>query len=294
LARWLVRGVVRPGLSPRRALAWRRARVELQSGIVPLPRGVARVPGGDEHPGSEWILPAGTRPDSAHGAILYLHGGGFILGSPATSRGIAARLARFTGLPVLAAHYRLAPETPYPGALDDVQAAWRRITIDGERPIALAGDSAGGWLALALALSVSEAGLPRPSGLGLFSPLVDLAAAEADPDAVDAMLPPGFVAEGVRAWRGNIPATDPRFNLLDGPLETLPPVFISFDRDEALAEDSRRLASAARAAGVQVRVEEASGLFHAWPILAGLFPEADATVRAAAAMLAPARAGASR
>jgi epsilon-lactone hydrolase len=294
LARWLVRSLLRPGLSPARPLAWRRARAERSAGLLPLPKGLRRIPAGDENPGGEWLLPPGTGPESPRGAVLYLHGGGFILGSPATSRAIAARLARMTGLPVLSAQYRLAPEAPYPAALEDVQAAWRGITLGVARPVALAGDSAGGWLALALALYAAEAGLPRPTGLALFSPLLDLAGAEASADAADAMLPPGFVAEGVRAWRGSVPAADPRFDLLAGPLETLPPVFLSFDRDEALAGDARRLACATARAGVTLRLEEAAGLFHAWPLFAGLLPEANATLRSAAAMLVPARTGIGR
>lgn len=256
--------------------------------LLPLPRGVRGTPAGDENPGGEWWLPAGVAPDTRRGAVLYIHGGGFMLGSPASHRGVAARLARLTRLPVLAAHYRRAPEHPYPAGLEDLQSAWRQITLGGTRPVAVAGDSAGGWLALALALHAVEAGLPRPIGMALFSPLVDLAGAEhISPAATDLMLPPGFVTESVEAWRGEIPASDPRLDLLGASLADLPPLFISYDRDEMFAGDARRLVRAAQTAGAQVRVEEGHGLWHAWPLLAGLLPEADATLRNAAAMLAP-------
>jgi epsilon-lactone hydrolase len=288
-ARWLVRRVVRPGIAPGRPLERRRRHVERSARLLPLPRDVRRVPAGAENPGGEWWLPRGVEADSPRGAVLYVHGGGFMLGSPVSHRGVAARLARCTGLPVLAAHYRLAPEHAYPAALEDLQPAWRRITLGGARPAALAGDSAGGWLALALALHAAAAGLPRPTAAALFSPLVDLAgAARIWPAAADLMLPPGFVAESVAAWRGDIPAGDPRLDLLGAPLAGLPPLFISYDRDEMLAGDARRLAQAAQAAGVQVRVEQGHGLWHAWPLLAGLLLEADATLRHAATLLVPA------
>lgn len=289
LARWLARAVVRPGLAPRLPLAERRRRAERTARLLPRPRGIRRSPAGDGNPGGEWLLPRHRAPHDAGGVLLYLHGGGFVLGSPSSHRAIAARLARVTGLAVLSAHYRLAPEHPFPAGLEDARCAWQAITRSGAWPAALAGDSAGGWLALALALELAATAGPRPTALALFSPLVDLAGAEAlSSTADDLLLPAEFVVEGVRAWRGALPAGDPRLELLDAPLDGLPPMFIAYDRDEALAPDARRLAAAARAAGVPVDVEEAQGLWHAWPLFAGLLPEAEATLRRAAAVLAPA------
>lgn len=290
LARWLVRGLLRPGLAGNRPMAWRRKHAERVARLVPLPRGVRRVPAGAANPGGEWWLPRGARPDSPRGAVLYLHGGGFVLGSPATHRPVAARLALATGVPVLLAEYRLAPEHPFPAGLEDVQEAWWHVSRGGARPVGLAGDSAGGWLALALAQYTAAAGLPQPAGLALFSPLLDLAAAEV-PGPADLMLPAAFLAYGARAWRGAIPASDPRLDLLAGPLAGLPPTFLSFDRDERLAADARRLVEQGGRAGVQFRVEEATGLWHAWPLFAGLLPEAERTLAQAAAMLLPASAG---
>jgi len=283
-ARLLARAVLRPGLAPGRPLAQRRWRIERAAAVLPLPRDVRMQPAAEENPGGEWLLPGDVQPDDPRGAMLYVHGGGFVLGSPASHRAIAARFAQLTGRPVLAAHYRLAPEHSFPAALEDLQSTWRALTLDGERPIALAGDSAGGWLALALACYAATAGLRRPTGLALFSPLVELARAERAL-ADDMLLPPGFVQQGIAAWRGDIPASDPRFDLLDASLAGLPPVYLAFDRDEALADDARRLAAALRAAGVGLRIEESSGLWHAWPLFGGVLPEADATLRAAVAML---------
>lgn len=278
--------MVRPGLSPGRPLAHRRWRIERAAGVLPLARGVRIQAAGDENPGGEWLLPGNVAVNDSRGAMLYIHGGGFVLGSPASHRGVAARLAQFTGRPVLAASYRLAPEHPFPAAVEDLQATWRALTLGGERPVALAGDSAGGWLALAVARYAMAAGLPLPVGLALFSPLVDLVHAEqAGAAAVDRLLPPGFVQQGIAAWRGDIPASDPRFDLLGESFAGLPPVFLAYDRDEALARDARRLAATLQESGVLLRSEEASSLWHAWPLFAGVLPEADATLRAAVAML---------
>ena len=289
LARSLLQLVVRPGLAPGKSLARRRRAMERSARLLPLPlpAGVRRLSAAPDHPG-EWWLPAGTRPDTPRGAVLYLHGGGFVVGSPLTHCAAAARLARFAGLPVLVLDYRLAPEHPFPAALDDARAAWSRLTAGAARPVSVAADSAGGWLAVALALQCAAAGLQRPAGLALFSPLFDLAAAEARGAQGDRMLPPGFLGESMRAWRGALPADDPRLDLRAGGLAGLPPLFASFDRDELLADDARQLLREARAAGVTARDEEATGLWHAWPLFAGILPEADATLRRAAAMLAPA------
>jgi acetyl esterase/lipase len=201
---------------------------------------------------------------------------------------VAAHLAAACALPVLLLDYPLAPEQPFPAAPDAVLQAWEQVTAAGGRSIALAGDSAGGWLALRLALQAGAIGLPAPTAMALFSPLLDLGRASASA-APDLMLPPGFVAAGIRAFAGGLPPTDPRFDLLGQLLAGVPPLFIAYDVDEMLAADSQRLAEGAAAAGVRVRVAAETGLWHAWPLLAGLLPEAGATLRQAASVLAPRR-----
>ncbi|HSM21234.1 MAG TPA: alpha/beta hydrolase fold domain-containing protein, partial [Rubrivivax sp.] len=205
---------------------------------------------------------------------------------PRSHRAVAATLARECGRPVLLLDYPLAPEHPFPAAPDHVLQAWERLTAGGARPAALAGDSAGGWLALWLARQALATGLPGASALALFSPLLDLGRAVQAGQA-DLMLPAGFVPAGIAAFCGRLPPGDPRFNLLAQPMSGLPSCFLSCDADEMLAEDTRRLAAALGAAGVRHRVETAQGLWHAWPLLAGWLPEATATLRQAAAILAP-------
>ena len=286
--RALVRTRVQRDLRPDRPLAQRRRAADRAARLLPLPRGVTAWPAAAPLAGSEWLLPPGmATPDGGPGpVVLYLHGGGFVLGSPRSHRPAAARLALECGLPVLLLDYPLAPEHPFPAAPDAALAAWEALARGRAGPAALAGDSAGGWLALWLALRAPALGLPRPAGLALFSPLVDLAHAAAQ-DAGDVLLPPGFVSAGVRAFCGAVPPGDPRLDLLGQPLSDLPPLFLAWDEDEMLAAHSRRLAAAARSAGVRVRAEAARGLWHAWPLFAGLLPEANATLRRAAACLAP-------
>lgn len=284
-ARWLVRTLVRRDLQPSRPLAARRRAVDRAARLLRLPRRIRRVPAGTAFPGSDWLLPAGAAADKG-AAVLYLHGGGFVLGSPRSHRPVAAHLAAACALPVFLLDYPLAPEHPFPAAPDAVLRAWQNLTAGGTRPVALAADSAGGWLALRLVQQAAAMGLPRPTALALFSPLLDLARAATAHDD-DMLLPPGFVAEGVRAFGGGIPPADPRLDLLAAPPAGLPPMFLSYDVDEMLAADSRRLAAAAQAAGGRLRVQAAQGLWHAWPLQAGWLPEAGATLQEAAALLAP-------
>jgi acetyl esterase/lipase len=278
----------RRDLNPSRPLAERRRAVDRAARLLRLPRGIRRMPAAVTGPDSEWLLPDGAAAAPAGPAVLYLHGGGFVLGSPRSHRPVAAHLAAACGLPVLLLDYPLAPEHPFPAAPEAVLRAWEELTAGGARPLALAADSAGAWLALRLVQQAAAMGLPRPTALALFSPLLDLARAAAS-TADDVMLPPGFVAEGVRAFGGGMPPADARLDLLGQPPDGLPPLFLSYDVDEMLAADSRRLAATAAAAGVPLRVEAARGLWHAWPLLAGWLPEAGATLQEAAAVLAPRR-----
>ena len=283
-ARCLVRTLVRRDLRPARDLATRRRAVDRAARLLRLPRGIRCVPAAPDFAGSEWLLPAGVAAPDNGAAVLYLHGGGFVLGSPRSHRPLAAHLAAACHRPVLLLDYPLAPEQPFPAAPDAALRAWAHLAAGGTRELALAGDSAGGWLALHLAQQAAAMGLPRPTALALFSPLLDLARAAGSNDD-DLMLPPGFVAEGSRAFAGGMPLADQRLDLLGRPLAGLPPLFLSYAVDEMLAADSRRLAAAVEAAGGPLRVEAAQGLWHAWPVMAGWLPEAGKTLRAAAAMI---------
>jgi acetyl esterase/lipase len=235
-----------------------------------------------------WERPAGG--GAADRVTLYLHGGGYTLGSHATHTAITSNLAKATGAPVLVPDYRLAPEHPYPAALDDAIAAYRFL-LERHAPqaIAVAGDSAGGGLALLLVLALRDRGLPLPSSLLLLSPWTDLTLsgetmgrlADADP-----LLSRAWLERASVAFRGPIAANDPRVSPLYADLRGLPRTLIQVGADEILLSDAERFVERARAAGVDVRLECEPGMWHDFQIHAGVLHAADAAIARIAAFFA--------
>lgn len=241
----------------------------------------------------EWLRPARPRRGRM---LLYFHGGGFFCGSPRTHRAITGRLARYLECPVFSLDYRLAPEHPYPAALEDALAAWRWLLAEGYRPdrIWLGGDSAGGGLALSLMLACRQIGLPQPAGALLISPWTDLtcsAPSIAENIASCAWFMPEQVRFAADLYAGGLTRSDPLLSPLSGDLQGLPPLVIHVSDSELLRDDSVLLAQKAKAAGVPVLLRLWHGLPHAWPNFAGLMPEGDACLaEAAEALLDPAMA----
>lgn len=236
----------------------------------------------------EWLIPEYPRRGRA---LLYLHGGGFVCGAPRTHRPITTRLARRLAVPVLALDYRLAPEHPFPAALDDAVAAWRWLTGPaGYRPdrIWLAGDSAGGGLALSLMLALRAAGLPQPAGAALFSPWADLSQSGASyRDNIEhcAWFNPGQIAFAAALYAGGHDRRAPLLSPCFADLAGLPPLFVHASDSEMLRDDSTALAALPHwPAGSQLQLWH--GLPHAWPNFAGLMPEADRCLEQAARQLA--------
>ena len=226
---------------------------------------------------------AGTRD-----TILYLHGGAYCVGSPATHRAITSHIARRTAARVFVADYRLAPEHPFPAALDDAVAAYRSLSLDGVSPqrIAIIGDSAGGGLALATALRLRELGEPLPAALVLFSPWVDLG----DPDrgaepAGEAMLSRAWTAECARLYLDGRDSGDPLASPINGDLRGMPPTLVQVGQDELLLADSRRLHSALAAAGVPVELQEYPRRWHVFQVNAGVLADADRALESVAGFL---------
>jgi acetyl esterase/lipase len=242
--------------------------------------------GGD--PPLHWVS---CGPARERGVMLYFHGGAYIAGSPRTHAGMIGRLAALTGLRVVAPAYRLAPETPGPAAFDDAMAAHARLTRLGYAPeeIVLAGDSAGGGLALALLSALCAEGR-RPAGLVAFSPWTDLALggrslrtnARADP-----LLPVWRIDEVIDHVRGDLPPEDPRLSPLHAPFDAPPPVLIQVGDTEILHADSVRMAARLRQAGGDVRLEVWRGVPHTWQLLDGRLAEARAALVAASGFIAP-------
>jgi acetyl esterase/lipase len=214
------------------------------------------------------VVPAAVTTDAV---LLYLHGGGFVLGSPHSHRGLISRLAEATGAVVYAPHYRLAPEHPYPAAQDDCVACYRALLEQGisARRIVIGGDSAGGALTLALALRARELGLPLPAGLLLLSPAtgVDLATESHHRYRWrDPLLRSGWMRQILRAYNLNPDAT--RYFGQHADLRGLPPMLIQVGEIEVLYDDSERLVARARDHGVRADLEIYESLWHVFQLQA--------------------------
>jgi monoterpene epsilon-lactone hydrolase len=225
---------------------------------------------------AHWLTPPGA---DAGRVLLFLHGGGFALGSVRSDGELAARLGRASGMRVLFPEYRLAPEHPFPAAIDDVLAAWRWLRTDqGLSPgsLAVSGDSAGGGLAVSLLVAARDAGEALPAAAVLMSPTVDLTSSGAsmterageDPVSTPAMLRQ-FASDYLAGADPRTPLASPLFAALAG----LPPLLIQVGTADVLLSDSERLAAAAAAAGVDVTLQVGEGLPHVYQITPGT-PEA--------------------
>lgn len=278
LTRFFVRHVLRRWLfGPDVATMRRRERaVRLPSSAKVTPVDAGGVPG-------QWVEPAGA----SDRVLLYLHGGGFVICSPRTHQGLAHGIARASSARALMPAYRLAPEHPFPAALDDCVASYRWLLGQGISPrcIAIAGDSAGGNLALATLLALKEAGDPLPAAAATLAPVSDFTF-PLEPEALrrEVLLHPEFLL-GVPAWYlGAADASSPRVSPALGDLRGLPPLLIHAGSEELLVGDNRRLAEVARAAGVDVTLKVWDGFWHVFQLFDWV-PEARLAVREIGAFL---------
>lgn len=215
-----------------------------------------------------------TRIEAPRGIIYYCHGGGYIVGSPVAYRRFANRLAAATGYDVAVIDYRLAPEHPYPAAPDDALTGYRALIDASQDPrqIVIAGDSAGGNLALVTLLRIKESGLPLPSGAVLLSPWTDLTGSgdsvQGNADA-DPMLPANRIAEAAAMYAGNHDLAHPHVSPLFGDFAGLPPIAIHVGSTEILLDDARRVAQRMNQAQLKVWKE----MPHVFPIFADVLPE---------------------
>ena len=229
---------------------------------------------------AEWLRPADTADNRA---ILYLHGGAYTMGSCTTHRALASRIAIAGKAPAVQPEYRLAPEHPFPAALQDCVAAYRWLVDYGISPqkIVVAGDSAGGGLAVALALSLRDDDVPLPAAIACMSPWADLALT-GESLGTRANVDPVCSLEQSRLHAGHyVGKADPRAALVSpvyADLHGLPPVLIHVGDREILLSDATRLAARAREHGVDVELKVWEGMWHVWHLFAAWLPEGQQAV----------------
>ncbi len=269
--RWTKRGEPRPPREQRRA-AWTE-----EAAAVGVPEGtiIEELALGGVF--SERVTPAGTKPGS--GSFLLLHGGGYVSGNCITHRRMAANLSGVTGLEVFVPDYRLAPEHPFPAAVDDALLAYEGLLDRGVDParLVVGGDSAGGGLSAALLLGLKERGWPMPRCAVLMSPWTDILArgqSYVDKRNVDPAIDPDDLREAGRDYTGQNDPEHPQISPIGADLSGLPPMLIQVGGDETMLDDSTGFAEKAAEAGVEVTLEVWPELWHVWQGEAPEVPEA--------------------
>lgn len=284
VARLLTRRLMRWVLDP--SSTWdRRRRRQRVVAVIPTAAHVAVTPISLGATAGELHRPQRSRSDLA---VLYPHGGAYVLGCASAYRHLVSRLSRALCAPVWVPDYRLAPEHPFPAALDDAVEAYAAMVESGHTRIVIAGDSAGGGLALALAEEVARRGLPAPAALALICPWVDLTSdgTRRRPDnSRDPVLSRWFLEAGARAYAEGSARTDPRISPLLADLSRLPPVVIDVCSDDPLVIEGRRLVRGIVAVGGVVDSYEYADTWHVFHLLAGLLPAADTAIHVLASRI---------
>lgn len=254
-------------------------------GTFPIPSGVTRTA---MELGGRRAVQVAPVSEPRPGMILYFHGGSFSLGSPETAMALTAHLVERTGVRAVSLDYRLAPEHPFPAAIDDGLAAYRDLLEDGVAPqsIVFAGDSAGGGLAVTTTLAARDAGLPMPAGIVAFSPGLDHTRSGASMTAKEGV-DPFFTGEGMRRTgdlylNGQNPAQPLLAPAILADLSGFPPILLQVGTNELLLDDSVRLAERARKASVDVILDIVADAPHVFPAFIGVLDEADQAVDRAA------------
>ncbi len=223
-----------------------------------------------------------TEPSGLH--VLYLHGGAYNMGSPMSHLGLVSQIVMRLGATATVVDYRLAPEHPYPAAIDDCTAAYRALLEEVPAgSLVVAGDSAGGGATLAAMVAARDAGDRLPACLYLLSPWTDLTLSgetHQTKRSVDPLIPRGgieghlqLMEDMIDGYRGGADAGHPGISPLFADLTGLPPILVQVGADETLLSDSTMLADRAEAVGVEVDLDVVDGMWHVWQILAPMLPE---------------------
>jgi len=247
---------------------------------VPLPDDVVTEPA---TVGDVPVVHISIRDTPANGVILYFHGGAYAIGTAALAAGLASDIARRAGSRVVSVDYRLAPEHPYPAAIDDAVSAYRGLLDSGvpSSSIVFAGESAGGGIVTATLVALKSTGLPQPAAAYVISPWADLTLTGASLD-LKAPLDPALTPEGLRRRaREYLGTQDPGLGAVSpvfADLTGLPPLLIQVGGNEILLDDSTRLAARAATDNVKVTLDVTPGVPHVFPAFAGQLDEAAAAL----------------
>jgi phosphinothricin tripeptide acetyl hydrolase len=262
--------------------AERRAQYERAERVFPTPADVKVERVSAPAAPAEWLRPPAATPGRV---VLYLHGGGYVIGSPPSHRHLAAAIAGAAAANALLLDYRLAPEHPYPAAVEDATAAYRWLLARGIAPgsVVIAGDSAGGGLTVATLLALREARVPLPAAGVCISPWVDLTCSGGSyvtKAAADPIVGRAGVEQMARAYLGSTAPREPLASPLFADLRGLPPLLIHVGSEEVLLDDSVQLAERARAAGVDTTLEVYERMIHVWHWFLPMLDEAQTAVEA--------------
>lgn len=245
-----------------------RKALDMHSMVFFLPWGVETETIKIRHISAEWVIP---RNADHNKVLLYLHGGGYAVGSARTHRALVGAIAKAAGFCALVPEYRLAPEHPFPAGLDDAVMVYEWLLETGHeaRDIVVAGDSAGGGLALALMMELRSKGLPQPAAATLLAPWVDLGVSLPSVARLIDVNPTLYLREmkiWARNYAGDFPIEHPQISPMYADLRGLPPMLIQVSDMDALIDENTRLAENAKSAGVDVEVQMWKGMIHVWQI----------------------------
>jgi epsilon-lactone hydrolase len=240
-----------------------------------IPQGIAIDEQFIEGMKSEWLIP---KDSNTNKVILYVHGGGYVSGSCSDHRGFVAKFAKNTGVQNLIYEYRLAPEHPFPAALEDSVKIYKWLLVTGFKTdnIIIAGESAGGGLCLAILLALKERSIPMPVAGVAISPWTDLTCSGKSYKTKNKLSPAPLNSWTIfsKYYVGNNKANNPLISPLFGDLKGLPPILINSGADDELYDDGEKFYLKAKEAGVDIKFKAGKGMLHCYPLLAPMFKEA--------------------
>lgn len=267
-----VEHLVKPIFHPNYPIVKQRKRMDFLRKFAPSPSSVEKIEINIAGIPAWRLTPSDSqRP---HQQLLYLHGGGYVSGSPKSHGDMVARLARATGLPTTLIDYRLAPESPFPAGLEDAVKVYQELAQYG--PVYIAGDSAGGGLTLALMQKIRTLGLRQPEALVLFSPWTDLSCsgeAFESRKQREKLLTQGWIRKMVPSYTAGHPINDPLVSPLNADFTGFPPTLIQVGSEEILYSDSTRLHEKMTQAGVPAVLTEYPEMWHVFQLHAGYMQE---------------------